>query len=527
MLNIEKWKVVLTILICVLGIAYCVPNLLPKEQQEAMEKNLPSWFPTKTVNLGLDLRGGSHLLLEVDLKPVIARRMEAMETEARKQLRKENIGYTDLQSGHDGVSFKLLKPQEDADAARKIARGLEQLAAVNVTAEGLVTVKLDEVASRELTSQIVNQSIEIVRRRVDETGTREPIIQRQGSDRIVLQLPGVDDPQHIKDLLGKLAKMSFHLVDEDSMTTGKGGAGSMKLPMSEHPGQSIYVKRQAVIDGDTLVDAQPQIDRLSGAAVSFRLNNLGGKQFCDVSRANVGKPFAIVLELDEGKPSVISAPVIREPICGGNGQISGGFDVKQATDLALLLRSGALPAALTVVEERSVGPSLGSDSVASGKIASGVAFIAVALLMMASYGLFGFFAVIALGFNLVLIFALLSMLQATLTLPGIAAIILTMGIGVDANVLVYERIREEIRHGRSVLSSVDTGYRQALRTIFDSNLTTLIVAIILFSFGSGPVKGFAVAMSIGIITSLFASIMVTRLIVIAWLRKTKPATLHL
>ena len=366
-----------------------------------------------------------------------------------------------------------------------------------------------------------------MRRRVDETGTREPIIQRQGSDRIVLQLPGVDDPQHIKDLLGKLAKMSFHLVDEDSMTTGKGGAGSMKLPMSEHPGQSIYVKRQAVIDGDTLVDAQPQIDRLSGAAVSFRLNNLGGKQFCDVSRANVGKAFAIVLELDEGKPSVISAPVIREPICGGNGQISGGFDVKQATDLALLLRSGALPAALTVVEERSVGPSLGSDSVASGKIASGVAFIAVALLMMASYGLFGFFAVIALGFNLVLIFALLSMLQATLTLPGIAAIILTMGIGVDANVLVYERIREEIRHGRSVLSSVDTGYRQALRTIFDSNLTTLIVAIILFSFGSGPVKGFAVAMSIGIITSLFASIMVTRLIVITWLRKTKPATLHL
>jgi preprotein translocase subunit SecD len=527
MLNIEKWKVVLTILICVLGIAYCVPNLVPKEQQEAMEKNLPGWFPTKTVNLGLDLRGGSHLLLEVDLKPVIARRMEAMETEARKQLRKENIGYTDLQSGHDGVSFKLLKPQEDADAARKIARSLEQLAAVNVTAEGLVTVKLDEVASRDLTSQILNQSIEIVRRRVDETGTREPIIQRQGSDRIVLQLPGVDDPQHIKDLLGVMAKMSFHLVDEDAITTGKGSAGSMKLPMSERPGQSIYVKRQAVIDGDTLVDAQPQIDRLSGAAVSFRLNNLGGKQFCDVSRANVGKPFAIVLELEEGKPSVISAPVIREPICGGNGQISGGFDVKQATDLALLLRSGALPAALTVVEERSVGPSLGSDSVASGKTAAGVAFVAVALLMMASYGLFGFFAVVALGFNLVLIFALLSMLQATLTLPGIAAIILTMGIGVDANVLVYERIREEIRHGRSVLSSVDTGYRQALRTIFDSNLTTLIVAIILFSFGSGPIKGFAVAMSIGIITSLFASIMVTRLIIVAWLRKTKPATLHL
>ena len=527
MLNIEKWKVILTILICVLGIAYAIPNLLPKEQQEAMEKNLPSWFPTKTVNLGLDLRGGSHLLLEADLKPVITKRMEAMLKETKERFREKKIGYVEPQSNHDGFTIKLTDPKEDTEAATKIARSVEQLAAVNVTPDGIMSVKMDEVATRDLTSQILNQSIEIVRRRVDETGTREPIIQRQGSDRIVLQLPGIDDPQHIKELLGVTAKMSFHLVDEDAITTGKAGVGSRKLPMSEHPGQSIFIKTQAVIDGERLVDAQPQIDRMSGAAVSFRLDSLGGKQFCDVSRANVGKPFAIVLELEKNKPNVISAPVIREPICGGNGQISGGFDVKQATDLALLLRSGALPAELTIVEERSVGPSLGSDSVASGKIASGVAFIAVAFLMMASYGLFGFFAVIALGFNLVLIFALLSMLQATLTLPGIAAIILTMGIGVDANVLVYERIREEIRHGRSVLSSVDTGYRQALRTIFDSNLTTLIVAIILFSFGSGPVKGFAVAMSIGIVTSLFASIMVTRLIVIAWLRKTKPATLYL
>ncbi|HYD19138.1 MAG TPA: protein translocase subunit SecD [Patescibacteria group bacterium] len=526
MLNIEKWKVVLTILVCLLGIAYAAPNLMPSDMQQKMEQSLPDWLPTKTVNLGLDLRGGSHLLLEADLKPVLQNRMEAMESNARKELRAENIGYTDLRSNAEGVTFKLRDPEKDGDAAVKVARGLEHLAAVKLTPEGVVSVQLDEVAMRDITAQIVNQSIEIVRRRVDETGTKEPIIQRQGENRIVLQLPGVDNPQEVKDLIGKTAKMSFHLVDENAMTTGKPGPGTRKLPMTEHQGQNIVVQARAVIEGERLIDAQPQFDQ-SGPVVSFRLDSIGAKKFCDVSRQNVGKPFAIVLEMTKDRPEVISAPVIREPICGGSGQISGGFDVKGATQLALLLRSGALPAALSVVEERSVGPSLGSDSVASGKIASGVAFVAVALLMIASYGLFGLFAVVALGLNLVLIFAVLSLLQATLTLPGIAAIILTMGIGVDANVLVYERIREELRHGRSVLSSIDTGYRHALRTIFDSNLTTLIVAIILFSFGSGPVKGFAVAMSIGIITSLFAALMVTRLIIIGWLRKAKPVELHL
>ena len=291
--------------------------------------------------------------------------------------------------------------------------------------------------------------------------------------------------------------------------------------MRENPQQSIVIKKRVMVSGEMLTDAQPAFDQ-NGPVVSFKFDAVGAKRFCEVTRDNVGKPFAIVLDGE-----VISAPTIRDAICGGRGQISGGFTVKEANDLALLLRAGALPAPLNVVEERTVGPTLGSDSVASGKLAALVAFIAVCVLMAASYGLFGIFAAIALTLNIIFIFALLSLLQATLTLPGIAGIILTIGIAVDSNVLIYERIREEVRQGRSVMSAIDTGYRQALRTIFDSNLTTLIVALILFSFGSGPVKGFAVAMSIGIVTSLFSAIMITRLIVIMWLKKTRPAALTL
>lgn len=520
MLHIEKWKVILTLLICVLGIAYALPNIMPAERIRWVEENA-SFLPHKTVSLGLDLQGGAHLLIEADMKTVIKERMESMEDAARAELRKEAIGYTDLTSTRDGISFKLRNPANDTETAKAIARKLEQLASIEATPDGTVTVKLDETAVKDLTSKVIEQSIEVVRRRVDALGTKEPIIQRQGSNRIVVQLPGEQDPEKAKEILKRTAKMSFHLLDENAMTTGTPGAGSRKLPMAEDPQQQLVIRGKALLGGERLIDAQPGFDQ-SGPVVNFKFDSVGGKMFCDISSDNVGKPFAIVLD-----NKIISAPAIREPICGGSGQISGGFDVAEANNLALLLRSGALPAPLSVVEERTVGPSLGSDSVASGKTAAVVAFVAVVLFMFASYGLFGFFADIALTLNLIFIFALLSMLQATLTLPGIAAIILTIGIAVDANVLVYERIREEIRHGRSVLSAIDTGYRQALRTIFDSNLTTLIVAMILFSFGSGPVKGFAVAMSIGIVTSLFASIMVTRLIVIAWLRKTKPAELVL
>jgi protein-export membrane protein SecD len=292
--------------------------------------------------------------------------------------------------------------------------------------------------------------------------------------------------------------------------------------MRDNPEQSIVVKKHAVLAGDTLTDAQPGFDQNGSPDVNFKFNSIGAKRFCDITRENTGKPFAIVLD-----DKVISAPRINEAICGGSGQITGSFTVKEAHDLSLLLRAGALPAPLNVVEERSVGPTLGSDSVASGKMAAGFAMLAVLILMACSYGLFGIFADIALVFNMIFIFALLSILQATLTLPGIAGIILTIGIAVDANVLIYERIREELRHGRTVLAAVDAGYVHAKATIIDSNLTTLLVAVILFSFGSGPVKGFAVAMSIGIVTSLFAALMLTRLMVITYLRKKRPSKLDI
>jgi len=520
MLHIEKWKVVLILALTVLGILYAAPNMMPPQTKSWLVENMPGWLPSSTVNLGLDLQGGSHLLLEADTKTVISDRLDSMVDAARTEMRKQDIGYTDLGAKRDGLTFRLRNPAQDRDAAYKIARGLDQKSVINIGDDGLADVTLGEDAVKEINTQVINQSIEIVRRRIDETGTKEPVIQRQGTNRIVVQLPGVDDPERVKELLGKTAKMSFHLLDMD-VATGQISPGSKKLPMREKDGQFVIVKKRVMISGDMLVDSQPTFEQ-GAPVVSFRFNAIGSKKFCDVTRDNVGKPFAIVLD-DE----VISAPVIRDAICGGGGIISGSFTVKEAHDLSLLLRAGALPAPLNVVEERSVGPTLGSDSVASGKVAAMTALASIFVLMIASYGLFGLFANIALFLNMVFIFALLSILQATLTLPGIAGIILTIGIAVDANVLIYERIREELRNGRTVLSAVDSGYRMALATIVDSNLTTLIVAMILFSFGSGPVKGFAVAMSIGIVTSLFSAIMLTRLIVIAWLRKTRPSTLNI
>lgn len=521
MLHLERWKIITIIVLSLLGIVYALPNVLPHAQRDWLADNMPAWLPSRTVNLGLDLRGGSHLLLQADTAAAINDRMEAMIDAARTEMRKQNVAYSSLSTLANGIQFKLLNLDKDRDTARKIARGLAEFPAVDLKADGTLTIMLDDKALNAIKTQIINQSIEIVRRRVDESGTKEPVIQRQGADRIVLQLPGISDPGRVKDLIGKTAKMTFHLLDPDATPNGQVKPGSLRLPLHEDKTQNIVIKKRVMVGGEMLTDAQPTFDQ-SGPVVSFKFNAVGAKRFCDVTKQNIGNPFAIVLDGE-----VISYPVIRDAICGGSGQISGGFSVKEATELALLLRAGALPAPLNVVEERTVGPTLGSDSIAAGKIAALVAFVAVIALMAAAYGLFGFFANIALTLNLIFIFAILSTLQATLTLPGIAAIVLTIGIAVDSNVLIYERIREEIRNGRSLLSSIDTGYREALRTIFDSNLTTLIVALILFSFGSGPVKGFAVAMSIGIVTSLFSSIMITRLIIITWLRQARPSALHL
>ncbi|WP_029011255.1 protein translocase subunit SecD [Azospirillum halopraeferens] len=520
MVYLAKWKIVLILVLCTLGVIYAAPNLLDRQTVERLQGELPSWAPTRTINLGLDLQGGSHLLLEVDLRAVTQERLNALLDSVRSELRTANIGYLDLAIDGSAVAFTVREPGR-VDEARDLVRRIESGALeTSVDGAGRVRVGPTEEAIAARGRQAVDQSIEIVRRRVDETGTREPTIQRQGEDRILLQLPGIDDPERVKRLIGQTAKMTFHLVDETvspaEMMAGRVPPGTLRLPLVEQPGQYMAVNRRVMVSGDTLTDAQATFQD-GRPVVSFRFDSVGARRFGDATRENVGRLFAIVLD-----NRIISAPVIREPILGGAGVISGNFTVQTASDLALLLRAGALPAPLNVIEERTVGPGLGADSIEAGKIASVAGLTLVVVLILATYGLFGVFAVSALVINMVLIFAALSAFQATLTLPGIAGIVLTIGMAVDANVLIFERIREEQRNGRSVISAIDAGYSRALTTIIDSQLTTLIAAVLLYAFGSGPIRGFAVTLTIGIVTSLFTAIWVTRLMVVAWMRRTKP-----
>jgi preprotein translocase subunit SecD len=523
MVYFAKWKIALVLAVCLLGLLFSLPNFLSRAQLDAM----PHWLPREQVSLGLDLRGGSHLLLEVGTRAVIREHLESVVDGMRNELRKAQIAYQNLGVEGDSAAVTIKDPAR-TDDARKLLRELDRDAKVEVNGNR-ISLGLTDRTVRDRKIAAVQQSIEIVRRRVDETGTREPTIQRQGDERILLQLPGVDDPERVKRLLGKTAKMTFHLLDErntvEAAMAGRVPPGSQLLPSDDRDQrgqpQMYLVLKRVMVSGDTLIDSQPSFDtRTSEPIVTFRFDSAGAKRFGDVTAKNVGKPFAIVLD---GK--VISAPVIREPILGGSGQISGRFSAQGAKDLALLLRAGALPAPLTILEERSVGPGLGADSIAAGKIASIVGMLAVVVFMVLAYGLFGLMADVALTVNVVLIFAALSFLQATLTLPGIAGIALTIGMAVDANVLIFERIREEVRVGRTPISAIDAGYSRALTTIIDSNLTTLIATLFLYIFGSGPVRGFAVTLSIGIVTSMFTAIMLTRLMVILWLKRSRPEKL--
>lgn len=525
MLYFAKWKIALVLAVCALGVIFAAPNLLLDREPEEM----PFYVPHKKINLGLDLQGGSHLLLEVEVGSVLRERLNNMVDGVRAGLRGAGIGYVGLGVEGDSVAFRL-RDNARLDEARRLVADLETDIQVETADTGLVRISFTEAGVRERAQRVVEQSIEIVRRRVDETGTAEPTIQRQGDDRILVQLPGVDDPERIKRLLGSTARLTFHLVDlQTSVADARAGrlpAGSMLLPAAESErtggGPDIYVVRKRVmVSGENLIDSQPTFQD-GRPVVSFRFDAVGARRFGEVTQQNVQKPFAIVLD---GK--VISAPVIREAILGGNGIISGNFTVQSANDLSLLLRAGALPAPLTILEERTVGPGLGADSIRAGKIASILGFVLVLVWMAASYGLFGLMANLALLFNVALIVALLSILQATLTLPGIAGIVLTMGMAVDANVLIFERIREEVANGRGAVSAVDSGYQRAMATIIDSNITTLIAALLLFIFGSGPVKGFAVTLAIGLVTSMFTAIMVTRLMVVTWLRRRRQKTLPL
>jgi preprotein translocase subunit SecD len=517
MLYFAKWKVILIVAVCALGVLLSLPNLF----SPSLFDGLPRYLPHKQVALGLDLRGGSYMLLKVDFAAEQHEQLESTVDRVRSALLDANIGYTGLEVGGEEIHFKL-RQLGRVDDARAVLRKLDPELAVRIKSDGEGVIAFNPQATQSRRVQAVQQSVEIIRRRIDETGTKEPTIERQGADRILVELPGVGNPEHIKKLIGRTAKLTFQLVDTNaSLSSAQGGnlpPGDKILPTAAGAGgESAYVvHRRVVVDGSELVDAQATFQN-NEPVVSFRFNALGARRFGEVTRENVGKPFAIILD-----NKVISAPVIREPILGGSGIISGNFTVRSASDLALLLRAGALPAPITTLEERTVGPSLGADSTHAGALASVVGVALVVVFMFLFYGLFGLFADIALFFNLSLMLGSLSVLGATLTLPGIAGIALTMGMAVDANVLIYERIREEVRGGRSLLSALDAGFKRAFGTIFDSHFTTLVAGALMFWLGSGPVRGFAVTLSIGVLTSLFSAILVTRLQIVTWLRQTKP-----
>ena len=535
MLYFPKWKVALILAVCVFGILMCLPNLVPREKLAG----LPGWLPHEQINLGLDLQGGSYLLLEVDVSAVLKERLENLVESVRKDLVAARIGYTGLGISNNKVVVKIRQADQVAPALDKL-RALAQPISdtlfggvagkdleVDSQPDGTVALTLTEPAIQAKTRAALQQSIEIVRRRIDETGINEPTIQRQGADRILVQLPGLGDPDRIKRLLGKTAKLAFRMVDTSTdSVAGRVPPGSEMLLADSDKGpdgkpRQFIVRRHVDVAGENLTDAQAGFDQRNGqAVVNFRFDSVGARQFAAITRDNVGKPFAIVLD-----NKVISAPVIREPILAGSGQISGNFTVQSANDLAVLLRAGALPAPLKIIEERTVGPDLGADSISAGIKACVIGFVLVVVYMFGAYGLFGAFANIALVVNLGMILGGLTLLQATLTLPGIAGILLTIGMAVDANVLINERIREESKLGKSPLAATDAGFSRAFATILDSNLTTLIKMAILFSLGSGTVKGFAVTISLGIITSMFTAILFTRMLMVYWLRRRRPAAL--
>src|SRR5271163_326564 len=527
MLYFTRWKALGIILIALVVCLCAVPNFFP----EARVKTWPAWAQRRLV-LGLDLQGGSYLLLEVDSNYVKKEKLDQIRDDVRRTLREAKIGYTGLAARPDAVDVHV----KDTDLQPALAKlrelsqplggllGSSGQRSLDVSDAGGGTIRLTvpPAAITERIRQAIEQSIQIVERRVNQLGTVEPLIQRQGNDRILVQVPGLQDPTRLKELIGKTAKMDFRMVDS-TVSAEQAAAGQLPpdseiLPSTE-PGHPPYVvKKQVLVSGGDLIDSQPGFDQRSNEPiVSFRFNTSGSRKFAQATSENVGQPFAIVLD-----NKVISAPVIREPITGGSGQISGSFTVQAANDLAILLRAGALPAPLTIIEERTVGPGLGQDSIDKGELAAYVGSIMVIVFMLLTYRLFGVFANIAVAINVAMIFGVLSLLNATLTLPGIAGIVLTVGIAVDSNVLIYERIREELRGGRTAISAIDAGFKRALSTILDSNITTFIAAAVLFYIGTGPVRGFAVTLGIGIITTVFTAFTLTRLIVASWVRWKRP-----
>ncbi|NHF74185.1 protein translocase subunit SecD [Paracoccus xiamenensis] len=554
MMHIPLWKRVLILGVVAIGLIWASPNLfysrveahndalaasekagfVTPEQQAAIDA-WPSWMPNGLVNLGLDLRGGAHLLAEVHTDDVYKARMDSLWPEMRRALadQRDVVGAVRrVASPEDELHIEIENPDQMA-AAVQIARDMA-VPVVTLTGAGqsdlvvsasgnVMTVALSDAEKTAADDRTIQQSLEIVRRRVDEVGTREPTIQRQGADRILIQVPGIGSAAELKELIGTTAKLTFNpVVGRTTDANARPGVGNVLLPSQDEQGVYYILENTPVVTGEELTNAQPAFDQNSQPAVNFNFNPSGARKFGAYTAANIGQPFAIVLDNE-----VISAPVIRDAITTGSGQISGSMDVAGSTQLAVLLRAGALPAELTFLEERTIGPELGQDSIDAGKLGSIIAIFGVVAYIVASYGTFGIFASAAVIVNVILLLAVMSAIGATLTLPGIAGIVLTVGTAVDANVIIYERIREELRKGKRVANVIDTGFQEAMSAIIDANVTTFIAGLVMFFIGSGPVKGFAVTLTIGLVTSVFTAIYLTRLLIVLWYERRKPKQLVL
>ncbi len=553
MLQVDLWKRVLIWATVVVGLLLAMPNVFytrvevhndavkaieagfDTEENRSAASGWPTVLPSGLVNLGLDLRGGAHLLAEVQVEDVYEARMEAFWPEVRDVLRDERdtVGTIRLQAARTPGELRVrISEQAGMARAMEVVRGLAT-PVVSLTGAGssdievssqddILVITLSEAERQAMDDRTMQQSLEIIRRRIDEVGTREPTIQRQGFDRILIQVPGIGSAQELKEIIGTTAQLTFQpVVTRTTNAAEAPGVGNEVLPSLDQDGVFYVLEQAPVVTGEELTNAQPAFDQNGRPAVNFNFNPSGARKFGDYTANNIGSPFAIVLD-DE----VISAPVIQSHIPGGSGIITGNFTVEESTQLAVLLRAGALPAKMVFLEERTIGPELGQDSIDAGKIATIVAFAAVLVFMFLSYGLFGVFANVALILNIGLMFGFLSLIGATLTLPGIAGIVLTVGMAVDANVLVFERIREELRTAKGPARAIELGYEKALSAIVDANITTFITAVILYAMGSGPVRGFAVTLGFGIMTSVFTAIFVTRLLIVIWFERRRPKTIE-
>ena len=546
MLKFPLWKILLILMPCLWGIYSFSPHFfysqvekyndlkksgLVETQKPLLEPQLwYDWAPSDLVNLGLDLRGGAHVLVEVSLEDVYSERIQNFWPEIRKNLRaiRNDVGSfsQEISALNDSIIITISKKEGIEKAVSFLNKELsskKNILEILRFEDNKIKVSFDEQEKRKIDNQTMDQSLEIIRRRVDEAGTREPTIQKQGSRRILIQVPGLGSAEELLQLIGRTAKLTFHPVIKNSVSCEKKPViTSIIVENFDDTNNCLELEKKFVVSGSQLTNAQPSFDQNNRPAVSFQFNPVGGRKFGEYTKNNIGNPFAIVLD-----KQVISAPIIQSYIPGGAGIITGNFSVDESNRLSILLRAGALPAAIQVLEQRTVGPELGADSIKSGKIAAIIAGILVLLFMIASYGLFGLFANVGLIFNIALIFSIMAYFSATLTLPGIAGIVLTIGMAVDANVLIFERIREEIKTNKSLYRAIELGYEKALTSIIDANVTTFIAAVILFSLGSGPIKGFSVTLGIGIMTSVFTAVYLTRLLISIYFGFKKPKILNL